>query len=44
MIADECHEFSQGDLIRFQTDRPHAFRNASKVGVATVIGAATPRW
>ncbi|MBV9415624.1 MAG: helix-turn-helix transcriptional regulator [Solirubrobacterales bacterium] len=44
MIADECHELSQGDVIRFQTDAPHAFRNASKVGVATVIGAATPPW
>jgi hypothetical protein len=44
MIADEYHELSQGDLIRLQTDRPHGFRNASKVGVAAVIGAATPPW
>jgi transcriptional regulator with XRE-family HTH domain len=44
LIENECHELSQGDLIRFRADRPHAFRNASKVGVAAVIGAATPPW
>jgi transcriptional regulator with XRE-family HTH domain len=44
LIEDECHELSQGDLIRFQADRRHAFRNASRVGVAAVVGAATPPW
>jgi transcriptional regulator with XRE-family HTH domain len=44
LIENECHELSQGDLIRFRTERPHAFRNASHVGVAAVIGAATPPW
>ncbi|MBV9335652.1 MAG: cupin domain-containing protein [Solirubrobacterales bacterium] len=44
LIEDERHELTQGDLIRFRADRPHAFRNASSVGVATVIGAATPPW
>lgn len=44
LIEDERHELGQGDLIRFRTDRPHAFRNASAVGVAAVIGAATPPW
>jgi transcriptional regulator with XRE-family HTH domain len=44
LIESECHELSQGDLIRFRTDRPHAFRNGSRVGVAAVIGAATPPW
>jgi transcriptional regulator with XRE-family HTH domain/mannose-6-phosphate isomerase-like protein (cupin superfamily) len=44
LIETECHELSQGDLIRFRTHRPHAFRNASGLGVATVIGAATPPW
>ena len=44
LIEDECHELGQGDLIRFRAERPHAFRNASRVGVATVIGAATPPW
>ena len=34
LIENECHELSQGDLIRFRADRPHAFRNASRVGVA----------
>jgi DNA-binding XRE family transcriptional regulator len=28
----------------FRADRPHAFRNGSSVGVAAVIGAATPPW
>jgi transcriptional regulator with XRE-family HTH domain len=44
LIEEECHELGQGDMIRFRTERPHAFRNASRVGVATVIGAATPPW
>jgi transcriptional regulator with XRE-family HTH domain len=44
LIENERHELSQGDLIRFRTERPHAFRNASNVGVAAVIGAATPPW
>jgi mannose-6-phosphate isomerase-like protein (cupin superfamily)/DNA-binding XRE family transcriptional regulator len=44
LIENECHELSQGDLIRFRADRAHAFRNASSVGVAAVIGAATPPW
>jgi transcriptional regulator with XRE-family HTH domain len=44
LIEDDCHELTQGDLIRFRTDRLHAFRNASSVGVAGVIGAATPPW
>jgi transcriptional regulator with XRE-family HTH domain len=44
LIENERHELSQGDLIRFRADRPHAFRNGSSVGVAAVIGAATPPW
>jgi quercetin dioxygenase-like cupin family protein/DNA-binding XRE family transcriptional regulator len=44
LIENERHELSQGDLIRFRTERRHAFRNASNVGVAAVIGAATPPW
>lgn len=44
LIEEECHELGQGDMIRFRTERPHAFRNASRVGVATVLGAATPPW
>jgi transcriptional regulator with XRE-family HTH domain len=44
VIENECHVLSQGDMIRFRAERPHAFRNASRIGVATVIGAATPPW
>jgi transcriptional regulator with XRE-family HTH domain len=44
LIETERHELRQGDLIRFRADRPHAFRNASSVGVAAVVGAATPPW
>jgi transcriptional regulator with XRE-family HTH domain len=44
LIENECHALGQGDLIRFRADRPHAFRNASSVGVAAVVGAATPPW
>jgi transcriptional regulator with XRE-family HTH domain len=44
LIENACHALSQGDMIRFRAEGPHAFRNASRVGVATVIGAATPPW
>jgi transcriptional regulator with XRE-family HTH domain len=44
LVADEVHLLAQGDLIRFRAERRHAFRNASSVGVAMVIGAATPPW
>jgi quercetin dioxygenase-like cupin family protein/DNA-binding XRE family transcriptional regulator len=44
LIENERHALEQGDLIRFRADRPHAFRNGSSVGVAAVIGAATPPW
>jgi len=44
LIGDERHELAQGDLVRFRADRPHAFRNSSRVGMAMVIGAATPPW
>jgi transcriptional regulator with XRE-family HTH domain len=40
----KSHRLGQGDLVRFRADEPHAFRNASPVGVAMVIGAATPPW
>ena len=44
VLGKERHQLSQGDLIRFRPDRPHAFRNLSTVGMAIVIGAATPPW
>jgi len=44
LVGDQAHRLSQGDLVRFRTETPHAFRNASAVGVALVIGAATPPW
>jgi transcriptional regulator with XRE-family HTH domain len=44
VIAEERHRLSQGDLVRFRADQPHAFRNTSAVGIAMVIGAATPPW
>jgi quercetin dioxygenase-like cupin family protein len=44
VLADEVHALSQGDAIRFDTTTPHAFRNASRNGVAVVVGAATPPW
>jgi hypothetical protein len=40
----QAREIGKGDLIRFRGDRPHGFRNASRVGVAAMGGAATPRW
>jgi quercetin dioxygenase-like cupin family protein len=44
LIADETHRLGQGDAVRFGTERPHAFRNASTTGVSVVLGAATPPW
>ena len=44
LIGDEVHRLRQGDSARFRTERPHGFRNASKEGVAVVVGAATPPW
>jgi len=44
LIGSQQHRLQQGDAIRFRTELPHAFRNASSVGVAIVVGAATPPW
>ncbi len=44
LIGSQRRRLQQGDAIRFRTEIPHAFRNASSVGVAIVIGAATPPW
>jgi quercetin dioxygenase-like cupin family protein len=44
LFGDEVHRLAQGDLARFGTETPHAYRNASSVGVAVMLGAATPPW
>lgn len=44
LVGEEAHRLSQGDAVRFRTEVPHAFRNASTTGVAVVLGAATPPW
>jgi transcriptional regulator with XRE-family HTH domain len=44
LVGAQAHRLTQGDLVRFRTETPHAFRNASSVGVAFVLGAATPPW
>lgn len=44
LIGGEVHRLAQGDLVRFRTETPHAFRNASSVGIGVVLGAATPPW
>jgi quercetin dioxygenase-like cupin family protein/DNA-binding XRE family transcriptional regulator len=44
LLGDQSYVLSQGDAIRFSTETPHAFRNASDLGVAVLIGAATPPW
>jgi quercetin dioxygenase-like cupin family protein len=44
LFGDEVHPLSQGDLARFGTETPHAYRNASSVGLAVMLGAATPPW
>jgi transcriptional regulator with XRE-family HTH domain len=44
LLGKEAYVLGQGDAIRFRTETPHAFRNASELGVAILIGAATPPW
>jgi len=44
LLNEEVHRLRQGDAIRFRTETPHAFRNASSSGIAVVVGAATPPW
>ena len=44
LFGGEVHRLSQGDLARFGTETPHAYRNASAVGPAVMLGAATPPW
>ncbi len=44
LLGRESYVLAQGDAIRFSTDTPHAFRNASELGIAVLIGAATPPW
>lgn len=44
LLGAESYHLAQGDAIRFSPAVPHAFRNASTVGIAMIIGAATPPW
>lgn len=44
LLGEESYRLAQGDAIRFSPDVPHAFRNASAIGIAMIIGAATPPW
>jgi uncharacterized cupin superfamily protein len=44
LLGADVHRLAQGDLVRFRTETPHAFRNASSMGVGIVLGAATPPW
>jgi transcriptional regulator with XRE-family HTH domain len=44
LLGDEVHRLSQGELVRFRTETPHAYRNASTTGMAAVLAAATPPW
>lgn len=44
LLGRKAHRLAQGDMARFRTETPHAFRNASSVGMSVVIGAATPPW
>jgi transcriptional regulator with XRE-family HTH domain len=43
-IGDEIKQLSQGDLVVFRTEAPHAYRNASKIAPALLFAVATPPW
>lgn len=42
--GDEVVRLSQGDMVTFSSDRPHAFRNGSKSGPAMILSVGTPVW
>lgn len=44
LIGDDVHALSQGDGARFRTERAHAYRNASEVGMAFLLATVTPPW
>lgn len=44
MLGKESFVLGQGDAIRFRSETPHAFRNASELGIAVLVGAGTPPW
>jgi len=44
LLGEESYRLAQGDAIRFLPDKPHAFRNASTLGIAMIVGAASPPW
>lgn len=44
LLGEEVHRLEQGDMVRFTSDSPHAFRNPSESVPALLIGAATPPW
>lgn len=44
LIGDDVHALGQGDAARFRTERAHAYRNTSEVGMAFLISTATPPW
>jgi transcriptional regulator with XRE-family HTH domain len=44
VLGDHLIQLRQGDAVRFRTEEPHAFRNRSTVGMAMLVGAATPPW
>lgn len=44
LLEEESYRLAQGDAIRFLPDKPHAFRNASTLGIAMIVGAASPPW
>ena len=44
LFGDEVHRLSQGELVRFRSETPHAYRNASTTGMAAALTATTPPW
>jgi quercetin dioxygenase-like cupin family protein len=44
LLGKKSYVLDQGDAIRFSSETPHSFRNASELGIAVLVGAATPPW
>lgn len=44
LLGEDVHRLGQGDGIRFRTETAHAYRNASRSGMAFAVTAAAPPW
>jgi transcriptional regulator with XRE-family HTH domain len=44
LYGDETYQLGQGDLVRLNPEKEHAWQNPSRDGCALMIGGMTPPW